>query len=302
MKNFQRFALPSPNMDKRRRTGMGLWFAWPIICDKIEMICKLTDIIMKITQNILKRDLMTDNEKGSLVAKRTLKALLLFADHKSLTLSEIARSLEISQTAAYRIVATLHEMGFIKRDENKRYQLDSLLIRLAKMVEPTIRSVALPVMTSLSKQLDNESVTLSVSREAQYVVIEQIDSSHTVKVTDITGLPNPLLRGALGKIHLAFKGADERDRILDMHEKQDHIDRKAYEEVLRQIRQDGYAFTKGEHTPDIAGISVPVFDSSRQKMVAGLSIVMPLSRFQEDRLEYYVQCLKTAADTISSQL
>ena len=244
-------------------------------------------------------------EKGSLVAKRTLQALLLFSDHKYLTLTEAAQMLGISQPAASRILNTLQELGFIKRDEQKKFSLDTLLIRLSKMVESNLRNLALPVMKELASEI-GESVQISVSQHSRYyVIIEEIESRHLLKWSSPIGEPRELYAGSPGKTHLAFKNDDELNTLLDEMPlvaitPNTITDKTRLLEDLRRIRENGYAISKGEYEEGTVGISVPVMDSSKTRLVTVLSTVIPQSRFSEDKLPFYISMLKKSAEKIST--
>ncbi|GMX61103.1 IclR family transcriptional regulator [Paenibacillus elgii] len=244
------------------------------------------------------------SDKGSLVAERTLKALLLFTEQKMLSVLEIATALEISQTAAYRIVHTLFELGFLKRGQEKKYMLDTVILKLADMVDSDLRSIATPIMKELMQEF-NESIELSVSyNPLHYVIIEEIESSNSLKWTSPIGEPRSLYAG-IGKTHLAFKGSKAVEELLNNtdlvpYTKNTITDVEQLKQELQTIQNCGYGISRGEHTEGVVGISVPIMDTDQKIAKAVLSTVIPDNRFREDQLFSYISRLQEAAKRIGA--
>ena len=243
-------------------------------------------------------------DMGSLMAQRTLEVLLLFQEHTKLTLTEIARLLDLSITAVHRIVSTLHENGFLTRDETKSYMLGYTLMNLSRLVENTLQNVALQIMDEISKEAQ-ESVYLSISHNPmQYILIQGVESPHPVKCLVELNKPIPTYFSSPGKAHLAFRNTKKLGEIVSKldtatyNTNQTIHTKEEFMEELIKIRQEGYSFSKGELYEDSIGISVPVLDSSQKNEVAVLSIFMPEYRFSEEKLSQYVSLLKTAAKKI----
>ncbi|WP_226036140.1 IclR family transcriptional regulator [Aquibacillus saliphilus] len=251
---------------------------------------------------------MSSKSSGSLVAERTLQVILLFQNNKKLTLSEIAKSLEISNTATHRIVSTLWEQGFLLRDESKRYMLGSIFIKLAQMVEPNLRNTALPIMKKLSKETQ-ESIYLSISHNpSYYVFIEGVESPHPLKWSVDFGNPASTYAGAGGKTHLAFHNEDRWSEVIHGNDLTPYtnntiIDKAKLLNELETIRTQGYAISKSERYQGVIAISVPVNNISRQATsTMALSIFIPEYRFEDNKLDFYISMLMKAAREITLKL
>ncbi|MGZ9818140.1 IclR family transcriptional regulator [Peribacillus simplex] len=256
---------------------------------------------------------MNNANKGSLVAERTLKALMLFSKKKYLSVAEVAASLEISLTAAYRLVETLNNTGFIKREQSKEYSLDAPnILQLYNMVEQDIREVARPIIKKLAMEF-RESVYLSIvhNDNSYYSFIEGEDSPSQVKWSEHIGRAYPLATGTAGKTHLAYLIKDlnesEREAIISKMELTPYTENtivtiEKLKKSLEKILDDGYCYTNSEHLPGAVGISVPVFNFKKTSVGAVLSVFMPNSHFDESELKKYVTSLIAEANKIGKSI
>lgn len=252
------------------------------------------------------------NNKGSLVAERTLKTLMLFAKHKNLLVTDVANSLEISVTAAYRLIETMHSLGFIKRTNNKSYTLDPLnILQLYNMVDQDIRRIARPILRELVEQLD-ESVYLSVLyKDKNYIYIDKEDSPSPFKWATNLGEVLPLPAGTAGKTHLAYlvkdldgdgKNAFISQLELKSYTKNSITDIDKLKESLNEIIKNGFCLTHGEHSQGVVGIAVPIFNFDKTNVVAVLGVHMLEASYSENKLQEYVDTLKRGAKKISENI
>ncbi|MBQ0140419.1 MAG: IclR family transcriptional regulator [Kurthia sp.] len=251
--------------------------------------------------------------KGSLVAERTLKALMLFSAKRYYTVTEIANSLEISLTAAYRIVETLQETGFIKREQSKEYTLDAPnILQLYNMVQYDLRDVARPIISELTSTF-KESVYLSVvhNNNSYYSFIEGEESPLPIKWSENIGSSYSLSTGTAGKTHLAYItedfSEDEKDTFIAQLDLTQHTEKSVtkieqLKKSLDEILANGYCYTQSEHIQGVVGISVPVFNFQKKNIVAVLSVFMPDTHFNRDQLSYYVAHLQKGSDKIGTSI
>jgi DNA-binding IclR family transcriptional regulator len=87
----------------------------------------------------------------------------------------------------------------------------------------------------------------------------------------------PLTRGTGGRVLMAFSGAKGA--------------------MYERIRQDGYVALIGDRSPELAGISAPVF-KAQGELVAAVTLTMPANRFRQEHIEPTRQ----AARAISGKL
>jgi len=70
---------------------------------------------------------------------------------------------------------------------------------------------------------------------------------------------------------------------------------------LAKIREQGYAQSKEETDMDAWGVAVPVYDEEG-KVIAGLGIAGPISRFREELAKNHIKSCEEAANRITSML
>ena len=70
---------------------------------------------------------------------------------------------------------------------------------------------------------------------------------------------------------------------------------------LKRIRQQGYAFSRGEWVVDAAGIAAPIFDH-KEDIVAALTISGPSTRFTQETIKTHIDNIVPSAERISRDL
>ncbi|MFQ5855880.1 MAG: IclR family transcriptional regulator C-terminal domain-containing protein [Anaerolineae bacterium] len=239
---------------------------------------------------------------------RALKVLLRFdEEHPEWGSSELADALGLHRSVVYRSLATLENRGFVARvDGSARFRLGLKLVELGNIVLSGIdlRRIAHPEMVRLAKET-GASAFLTVVSDDESVCIDRVDSPQRVRVTLNVGRRYPLHAGASNKLLLAYLPPEARAEViargLPAYTPNTITGPEALEEDLAIIRRQGWAFTVGELTPEVAAIGVPVRDSNGE-VVAALSIAGLASRFSEDRLPQLLDVTRDAGERISGQL
>ena len=206
--------------------------------------------------------------KQNRTALRTVEILELIAKKKELTLSEIAKSLDIPSSSAYDIIHSLVEKNMIEiSDERlKTYRLgvNNLFLGNAFIQNTDIIALSAPFLKDLSERTGN-TVFLGKLSGARVTFMHKHEPSDGIVSTCKIGTHANLSNTALGKIMLAYN--DElRKRVLSlplsMATKHSIIDPIALENNLREAKDNGYAIDQFEHDERILCIAFPIFDSS----------------------------------------
>jgi DNA-binding IclR family transcriptional regulator len=167
-----------------------------------------------------------------------------------------------------------------------------------------LRQVAHPFLIRLVSET-GESAFLTVVSGDESVCIDRVESAQPVRVTLSIGGRYPLYAGASNKVLLAYLSPGVIDRIvaggLEPITPRTITDPAAFKADLALIRQQGWAYSVGELTPEVAAIAVPLWDGNG-RVVAALSIAGLASRFTEDRLPMLLGKVRQAAQEISTQL
>lgn len=243
------------------------------------------------------------------ILDRTIAILDCFnLDKPVLGVREIARKTKLSPSTVGRIMAYMKEMGILNQDtESRQYMMGSKVLAWAGIYTVTsdVRTVALPVMVRLQEQT-RETISLYFLEGSERVCIERLESPETVRIVARIGRRIPLYAGSAGKVFLAFLPENRCEMILrdiDLVPMTERTitDLDALRANLDQIRQKGYAVSRGEWIIDASGTAAPIFDQ-RGQITAAISISGPGQRFTDEKIKEMADLLVKEAAQISFEL
>lgn len=216
-----------------------------------------------------------------------------------LTVTDLARILDLHRTVVYRLLVTLAERDFVRRDGLGRFTLGMRLFALGRAVADGIelRRVALPHMLEVAGAA-GLTVLLTVRDGEESVCVEKVDPAGVaLRVASEVGRRVTLVAGASSKVLLAFQPPEVIRSVLARYGDA-HSDLIAQLEAYRRI---GYVFTAAELDEGLGGVAAPVRDHTGA-VVAGLTAVGALHKFSADRLADLAATIIRAADAISHDL
>lgn len=153
----------------------------------------------------LSRSVSTDEptpdgaQPASQTLDRGLRALELVADSDHpLTVAEVAESLGLHRSIAYRLLRTLEDHRLIERDVESRFGAGVGLAVLARRVAPTLQAAALPELTLLANET-GMTAFLVVRHGDDAVTVAAVEPRQSVAhVSYRPGVRHPVDRGAPG--------------------------------------------------------------------------------------------------------
>jgi DNA-binding IclR family transcriptional regulator len=222
--------------------------------------------------------------------------------------SELARRLDMPKSKVSRMLATFREAGWL--DQNPRSKAYSVGLRAYAVgarylnTNPLARE-ALPVLRSISDRSGFAS-HLTVLDGPDPLYVAGIEGRVSLDFGSRAGAYFPVHATAPGRILLAFSDAATIDRILKEPRMSELPTQRRWN--TREIRRDigqlkdiGYAVSRGDRVPGIGGIAVPVF-GAEQRLIASLSVSYPLTIVEGESEPYYATILFEAARTLSQRL
>ena len=241
---------------------------------------------------------------------RGLRVLeILGTAENSMSLSEIARAMDLSRSSVFRLVYTLRHMEFIKEGEQKNtYTLGAQVLNLgfAYLNNQPITTIARPLLAKL-RDVTGVSTHLSVL-EGHYVLYLGSHQARSGFVSNmVTGTRVEAYTTAIGWCLLSGKSDAELAAFckgLDMPPITKHTPTsfQALKAWVDQMRTDGFIVSRGFREPGGSSIAVPVWDEAG-KVVACVNLSGPDSGFDFDRVEeVYVPEIKATALQISREL
>lgn len=238
---------------------------------------------------------------------KSMDILNLFKDHSKLSLNEIVQLSGIPKTSVHRMIGSLEDMGFLKKDIDNKYSLGLLFMEFGQLVKERldIRKIALPTMHSLRDEA-NEAVNLVIKEGNEAIYIEKLETKQPVRVYTKIGRKAPLYGGACPRAILAFLPQMEIEQYLSEIElikvaSGTITDKEELLHVLAACRKNGYTVSHSELQDYSSAVAAPIFDSANQ-VVASISLVGPSVRFQEEHLSELIRMIKKGADEISYRL
>ncbi|WP_336508218.1 IclR family transcriptional regulator [Agrobacterium tumefaciens] len=229
----------------------------------------------------------------SLTGDQMLTVLECVARDGPVSAAEVARNCDINRTVAHRLLTTLAQRAYIRR-ETRGYALGPALLQLTRGMDTDLRSKAKPVMQKLAAET-GETVVLHGIASSEAVVIEQaLGQKHLVRVEHRPGSRHSLLRGASGWSLIAFQDEKHIERVLKNAD-----DPEAARKRISLTRAEGFAISHDELQLGVHGVAVPVIEQGG-RCEASLGILVPATR--SEVLPSLVKPLLDASQEISRLL
>jgi DNA-binding IclR family transcriptional regulator len=202
-----------------------------------------------------------------------------------LTLAELVTRVKIAKSTVFRILNTLHHLGYVWRDEHHRtYAVSPRLGELAHSVDwsTVLLPIALPYMTRLRSEF-GETVNLARLDFDRIVYLEVVESEHPLRLCERKGGWEYAHASALGKAILAFSPESAAANLLVSVQLPKLTERTITEPAefrkeLARVRQRGYALDREEARAMACCIAAPILGGDGQALAA-VSISGPSSRF-----------------------
>ncbi len=179
---------------------------------------------------------------GSQTLARGLAALQLVATARhGLTAQQVADSIGVHRTIAYRLLTTLAQFRLLAKGEDGRYRSAAGLAALGASFDNNVRQLCGPTLRTLADDL-GATVSLLVAEGDQQVAIAVIVPTNVFyQLSFHEGSRYPLDRGSAGIALLASMPPQPGERDL-----------------VPQTRRQGWVITHGEVEPNTYGLAVPV--------------------------------------------
>lgn len=180
--------------------------------------------------------------------------------------SMIARETGLSKAVVHRILRELVVGRFLYLDEEtKVYRLGpgALSIGLAAIRELDVPTIAHRHLVALSERT-GETTTLSLRQGWSRVYVDQVLSSHEIRMSVAIGTSHPLHAGSSSKAILAaLPDAEMADYVA--HHRLDSVtdatitSTDALREEITRIRVQGFAVSSGERQSGAASVAAPIY-------------------------------------------
>ena len=208
--------------------------------------------------------------------------LVLRSEPDGLSLSEIAARAGLARSTVHRLVTALeHERFVVAASPSGGYRLGPALASLAAAASRSFTLAMHPHLASLSREL-NETVDLAVLEHDRVLFVDQIAADkQRLRAVSAVGAVFPAHCTANGKALLAELSNAEIERRLPAR-----LERLTPKTItsrakllaeLDEVRVEGVAYDREEHTQGICAVGVAIAPSDAT--VAAISVPLPSQRF-----------------------
>ncbi len=224
-----------------------------------------------------------------------------------LNLTELARRVELSNVTTLRFCNTLMKLGYIHRNQAKRFTLTPRVLSLGygALCQLTVKEVAEPYLKSLSEST-GETVNMTVLDGTEILYVARYMREDLLSQPLYVGARLPVYCTSMGKAILAFLPKDELKSIISKIQfvKLTHRTIATADALLKElenVRKKGYAVNDEELSVGLRSIGAPVL--KRGRSVAAVNIAVPTTRYSRQKLirKFKNELIKTTS-TISKIL
>jgi len=244
---------------------------------------------------IKKSDFIQSLEKG-------LKVIAIFdADHQKLTVTEVAKAVDLTRANARRILLTLQYLGYVHSD-GKYFSLTPKTLTLGYAYLSTLpfEQLAKPYMKRLAEAV-NESCSISVMDGPDIVYVARVQTSRIMTIALRVGTRLPIHATSMGRVLLA--GMEEEALVkavskIDFQRFTEYTitDTEMFLEDIVETRKRGWALVDQELEIGVRSIACPIRDK-QNKVLGALNISGHASRVsKEEMLDHFLPALE---DTVA---
>ena len=221
---------------------------------------------------------------------------------EGLSVTFIARKLQLEKSSVSRFLRTLHNYGYVEQDERtRRYRLGARLVALGqrRLRQFTLREQARPFLRRLVDET-GECAHLAVLTRGQAFYVDQVDTSASLRVSTGIGTMAPLHCTALGKVLLAYDDIQPAEE-LPIYTPRTITEHTELNQQLERTRELGYALDDEEYTIGVRCLAAPVRGDGGV-LAGAMGISGPAARLTPGRLPGMAQIVIDCARACSDEL
>lgn len=229
-------------------------------------------------------------------------------DEPELGITELHERLGISKSSIYRILQTLCAEHIIQQNpKTKKYHLGLSAFEIGCVVYHDIQvcQVALPLLQRM--QLNIPTVIQLVVYDRGYsIYLLKLPEKKETQFFNRMGKRVPANATASGKVLLAYQSDREIERQcakdLKSFTPYTITNPKVLWSELKNIRKNGYAFSKEEYKLGMEAVAVPIFDEMTEEIIAAISVTGPKRMFSPNQIQKYLKEMRFYSRLISEQI
>jgi len=238
---------------------------------------------------------------------RGLDILAAFgADHRGMSLSEVAGAAGLARPTARRLLLTLEELGYV-RSSGGTFELTPKVMSLGMSYVSSLGlwDIARPHMEALVART-GESSSMAQLDGADIVYVARVSVPKLIALRVDIGTRFPAVQTSQGKVLLAALPPDQVAAVIAQPSRSGlppYIGRQAgpLRDELAEIRARGWALADEELAPGVRSVAVPVRDGSGTVRAAMNVTVHAAETTIQRLLHEHLPALLTTAGEISAE-
>lgn len=232
-----------------------------------------------------------DKQENAICHRSTMRVLeiieFISSNTEGYTLTQLSTLLSAPKSSLWPIVQTLYKNKYLSQNhDTNKYRLGLMSFKIGQryLEQINIMDIVREEMVSLTNQCSETSYFGILANGYSHYLVK-VDSPEPIRMFASAGKQLPAYSTGLGK---ALLSGCTHDELAGMYSDglapvTDHtiLDLDALERQLEQVRSEGFAYESEESTLQIRCIAVPI--KKGEKVIAGLSVAMPLFRYSEEK-------------------
>ncbi|AHV93385.1 IclR family transcriptional regulator [Bordetella holmesii] len=225
-------------------------------------------------------------------ALRVIEIIETYAREKrALSLSEMARLLDVPVSSCLALIRTLAELGYLYETGRRQgYYPTGRLLAMAQRIaraDPVLDRVY-PSLLELREATRETIVFAKLDALSRVVYLEVLDSPHTIRYAPVAGEFREVHANSLGKALLSQLPPEQRTGLLTRtpltrFNARTLVEPDAVEADLQQSRQRGWFSNISESIPDVGAIAWPLSLSGENYSI---SVGGPVYRIEPQQAAY----------------
>lgn len=230
---------------------------------------------------------------------------LVAANPSEYTLTDICRALDSPKSSLYPILYTLTARHFLALDSSSHYRIDYCAHQIgnAYLQQLNFLDEVETILTNLTN-VCMETSHFATLAGGDVLYLKKIDSPEFIRMTSRVGITLPAYGTSLGKALLMDCELNDLKKLYPDGMKaltpNTITDFNILVNQIHEARILGYTYEIEESTPYIRCYAVPIRQNGR--VVAAISVAIPIFRFSEDKASLVQSLLFDAKNKVENIL
>ena len=248
---------------------------------------------------------MSDTLKSEYIVSMLDKSLKIldYLFHKPgfTGIAEISSSLNIAKGTVFRILYTLQQYNFVRKNELDQYALGVAFITYGTQLKNQwdLLTFAQPIMEEVAKNL-GESVNIGILLDDHVITLDTIPGEEFYIVKNLIPL-SPLYCSSMGKIFLSEMTDSEFSEYTQRFPLQARTvstitDPKVLAKEIQEVKKSKVSYDREEYTYGLTCVGAGIYHG--EKLLATVSISGPTSRLEHKGMENFQEAIKDLAKSI----